>query len=118
MSSISVVSIGDRELERHLEQATGEVVSFPFREPTAGGGEAQETGVVLRGRRFAYRPLLGREGAEPKASAEREFSIAGRIREIAPRDELYTDTEHHVLRVIRRGVQVFLQVYEYFEQAS
>lgn len=112
MSAISVVAITDRELDAHLERATGAIRSFSFRgaEPAA----AEQT-TELRGRRVAYRPL---QSVEPTRPAPQEFSLLGRVREIAPNDELYTDVEHHVLRVIRRGVQVFFQVYQDYEEAS
>jgi hypothetical protein len=118
MSSISAVSITDRELDAHLERATREVVSSSFPAPGAEGAADAGTGAVLRGRRIAYRPLQGLADAAAERGGERAFSIAERIRSVAPRDELFTDTEHHVLRVIRRGVQLFLLICDYFEQAS
>ena len=112
MSGISVVSITDRELDAHLERATREVQAFSFRAPEPAAPEAS---AALSGRRIAYRPL---QSAEPPRPLEREFSLAGRIREISPRDELYTDVEHFVLRVIRRGIQVFFQIHQYYEDTS
>ncbi|MDJ0865788.1 MAG: AAA family ATPase [Myxococcota bacterium] len=115
MSSISVVPITDRELDDHLERATNEVVSFSYRAP-GGAASEPEQAATLRGRRVAYRPLQRLE--EPGPAAASEFSLARRIREVSPRDELYTDDEHHVLLVIRRGVQIHLHVVRDFEQAS
>lgn len=118
MTSISVVTVTDRELDAHLERATRVVRSFSFRTPetVAGGGEADAgKAATLRGRSIAYRPL---RSAEPPKPAEREFSLSGRINAIAPRDELFTDVEHRVLRVLRRAVQVYFQIYQYYEEAS
>jgi hypothetical protein len=112
MSSLSAVSIGDPELEAHLERATAEIVSFPWQSDVTAEAPTAE----LRGRRFVYRPLQRTDGTT--ASEETAISLASRIREVAPRDELYTDTEHRVLRVLRRGVQLYLYVYESFAQAS
>ena len=113
MVSISVVTIDDHELRRHLELATQKVLAFPFRTPEAPTPPEASLG----GRRVVYRPL---QGAAPAArtSGAREFRLADRIREIAPDDDLYTDVEHHVLRVIRRSIQVYLQIHELYEQAS
>jgi len=117
MTSISVVTLGDRELDAHLELATSHVVSFPIRAPEAkaatGGPEA---GATLGGRRLAYRPLQALPGRAP--GAERELRIAERIREITPKDDLYTDVEHFVLRVLRRGIQVYLQIHADTAKAS
>jgi len=115
VTSLSAVTITDRELARHLERATQKVQAFPFRAPSAAAASAAE-GATLRGRPVAYRPL--RRLDEETRPEEREFSLAGRIREIAPRDDLYSDVEHHVLRVLRRGIQVFYQIHEAYEQAS
>ena len=114
MSTLSVVSITDRELDVHLEQATREVQSFSFRAPQAPEPEPERS-ADLAGRRIAYRPLQRVESVRPPAS---EFSLSGRIGEISARDELYTDVEHHVLRVVRRGIQVFFQIYSDYEEAS
>ena len=114
MTSISVVTVTDRELDPHLERATREVRSFSFRSPERAPDGVNE-GATLRGRQIAYRPL---RSAEPPKPAEREFSLSGRINEIVPRDELFTETEHSVLRVLRRAIQVYLQVYRYYEEAS
>lgn len=117
MTSISVVTLGDRELDAHLELATSHVVSFSGRAPEAkpepGGPGAAAT---LGGRRLAYRPLQALPGRAP--GAERELRIADRIREITPKDDLYTDVEHFVLRVLRRGIQVYLQIHDDTAKAS
>ena len=115
MSALSAVTLTDRELGRHLGLATAKLLGFPFRPPpeTAAATESR-----LAGRRVAYRPLQSAAPPKAAAGAAEEFRIADRIREITPDDDLYTDVEHHVLRVLRRGVQVFLQIHEGFEQAS
>jgi hypothetical protein len=115
VTSISVVTVTDRELDPHLERATREVRSFPFRSPDGARDAEEGEGATLRGRRISYRPL---KSAEPPKPAAREFSLSGRINEISPRDELFTDVEHSVLRVLRRAVQVYLQIYGYYEEAS
>jgi hypothetical protein len=111
VTSLSVVTITDRELARHLPAATEKLLAFPFRAPKPAAPAAEGT---LAGRRVAYRPLQG----APAAAAPEEFRVADRIRDIAPEDDLFTDVEHHVLRILRRGVQVFLQIYEAYERAS
>ncbi len=112
MTSLSVVTITDRELARHLAAATEKLLAFPYRAPKAAPPAAEAT---LGGRRVAYRPL---QAPAPAAAATQEFRIADRVRDIAPDDDLFTDVEHHVLRTIRRGVQVFLQIHEAYERAS
>jgi hypothetical protein len=116
MTSISVVSLGDRELDAHLELATSHVISFPVRGPEAKPAPAGPEAATLGGRRLAYRPLQALPGRAP--AAERELRIAERIREIAPKDDLYTDVEHFVLRVLRRGIQVYLQIHDDTAKAS
>ncbi len=117
MTSISVVTLGDRELDPHLELATSQLVSSSFRSSEAKPPEAgPEAAASLGGRRLAYRPLQAVPGKAP--AAEREFRIAERIREITPKDDLYTDVEHFVLRALRRGVQVYLQIHDDYEKAS
>src|SRR4029453_5280034 len=112
VTSVSVVTIPDRGRARHLAAATEKLLAFPYRAPKAAAPPAQAT---LGGRRVAYRPL---QGAAPATPAAEEFRIADRIRDIAPDDDLFTDVEHHVLRTIRRGVQVYLQIHEAYERAS
>jgi energy-coupling factor transporter ATP-binding protein EcfA2 len=112
MDSISVVRLGDRELEKHLEEATRKLLSFPAPAPPR---EAQGT-ATLGGRRFAYRPL--QSAYDTRAEPRSELDLAARVQAIAPRDELYTDVEHRVLRLLRRAVQVYAAVYEAVEQAS
>jgi hypothetical protein len=117
VTSIHVVQVSDRELDANLEVATGKLTSFAFRPPEARPVAAEpETTASLRGRPVAFRPLQGVAGKGP--AVEREFRIADRIREIRPSDDLYTDVEHSVLRTLRRGVQVFLQIHDYYEKAS
>ncbi|MBI4862294.1 MAG: AAA family ATPase [Candidatus Riflebacteria bacterium] len=116
MESISVVTITDKELDDHLEAATGKVSSFPFRSPRPEP-EAAGTPATLGGRRFSYRPLQNKDGPVGAASTT-TFSVVETIQAINPRDDLFSDTEHHVLREIRRSVQLFYQIYEYYEQAS
>jgi hypothetical protein len=91
-------------------------VGFPGRAPEAKAGSADAPGATLGGRRLAYRPLQPLPGRTP--GAERELRIADRIREITPRDDLYTDVEHFVLRVLRRGIQVYLQIHDDTARAS
>jgi hypothetical protein len=113
VSSLSAVTITDRELARHLELATQKLLSFPFR-PAPEPAAAQPAS--LAGKPVAYRPL---QSVAPRAAAApEEFRLADRIREIAKEDDLFTDVEHHVLRVLRRAVQVYLQIHEAFEHAS
>jgi hypothetical protein len=116
MASLSVVTIGERELEKHLELATAKVVEFSFRPAKPPEPPAAEA--TLGGRRVAYRPLQSAAPPRAAAAAPQSFRLAERIREITPRDELPTDVEHHVLRVVRRGVQVYVAIYELYEQAS
>jgi hypothetical protein len=116
VTSLSVVTLGDRELDAHLELATSHVVGFPGRAPDPAAPGAPAPAATLGGRRLAYRPLQALPGREPGAG--REIRIADRIREIAPKDDLYTDLEHFVLRVLRRGVQVYLQVHDDTARAS
>jgi hypothetical protein len=116
MDSISAVTLTDRELADHLEEATQRITSFSFRAPRAEEREesAAKT-ATLRGRRVAYRPLQS-PSAEP--AAENEFSLVERIQQIVPQDRLFTDVEHHVLWVLRRAIQVYAQIYRAYEQAS
>ena len=116
MESISAVTLTDRELDRHLAEATAAIRSFAYRAPQAGSSAPEPAG-TLRGRRVSYRPLRGLD--DGKASIpETEFSLAERIRRIVPGDELYTDVEHHVLRVIRRALQVHGEIHRAYELAS
>jgi hypothetical protein len=115
MTSISVVTIGDRELRRHLETATAKVQAFPFRAPRAAPAPAGEA--TLGGRRIAYRPLQSPAPAPGMAPAQ-EYRIADRIHAITPDDQLFTDVEHHVLRTIRRAVQVALEIEDAYAHAS
>ena len=112
MSSRDVVTVTDEELAAHLEAATREVRSFVFRAPARP--KAPSSDVELGGRRIQMRPLQSAE----QLALEQEFSLAQRIRDIEPRDELYTDIEHRVVRRIRRAVQVYFKIYEYYENAS
>ncbi|MCZ6784357.1 MAG: AAA family ATPase [Proteobacteria bacterium] len=118
MDSISVVTVSDKELEAHLAEATRKVLSFPFRPPRSKKEEhPPKKQATLRGRTIAYRPLQGMTDT-PTAQVETQFSLADRIQELAAGDELYSDVEHHVLRLIRRAVQVYARIYETTEQAS
>jgi len=116
MESISVVTITERELENHLEAATAKVFSFSFLSPKREPEPSAQT--TLGGRRFSFRPLQNVDGVIPSATAQTMFNLAETIQKINPRDDLYTDTEHHVLREVRRAIQVYLQIYQYYEQAS
>jgi hypothetical protein len=116
MTSRSVVTIGERELRKHLETATSKILAFPFRVPRAPQPAQPEA--TLGGRRIAYRPLQTPAPTQGAAGAPQEVRLVDRIREIAPDDDLFTDVEHHVLRTIRRGVQVFLEIHDSYEQAS
>jgi hypothetical protein len=113
LSSLSAVTLTDRELDRHLELATAKLLSFPFRAPAPPPAAPEAS---LAGRPVAYRPLQSVAAKAPAAA--QEFRLADRIRDIAKQDDLFTDVEHHVLRVLRRGVQVFLQIHDAFEHAS
>jgi hypothetical protein len=111
MASRSAVTLTDRELDAHLEDATAKITSFRYqapRQPGRAGREAPE--------RLAYRPLQRLDGAADQV--ESEVRLADRIRAISPRDELFTAVEHHVLRTIRRGLQVEAAIRRAFEQAS
>jgi hypothetical protein len=111
VSSLSVTTIGDRELAKHLALATEKVLSFPYRAPKPAAPAAQAT---LGGRPIAFRPLQG----PASAPATAEFRLADRIRDLSPDDDLFTDVEHHVLRSVRRAIQVYLQIHEAYERAS
>ncbi len=111
MTARNVVCVTERELGAHLERATSEIRGFPFRAPKSR--EPSPT-AELGGRRISYRPLQSVGVEHP----EREFSIAERIQAIAAHDELFTDAEHRALRLIRRAVQVYLQIYQYYEAES
>jgi hypothetical protein len=112
MSARNAVSITEEMLLRHLDRATREVESFPFRAPSAAPKAAD---AELGGRRIAVRPL---QHFDPPRPAESTFSLAERIQAIAPADELYTDVEHRVLRLIRRGIQVYFAVHSSYDDAS
>jgi hypothetical protein len=114
MESLSAVTLTDRELDRHLAEATAGILSFGYRAPDAVAAEPAGT---LRGRSVAYRPLRSLDESKT-SSPESEFSLAERIRGIVLGDELYTDVEHHVLRVIRRALQVHAEIYRAYEMAS
>lgn len=120
MESISVVTITERDLDDHLEAATSRVFSVQVRPPKGKAApEAEASDATLGGRRFSYRPLQTMDGGRPGASSGRsKFSLIETIRDVCPRDTLFSDSEHHVLREVRRGVQVFYQVFENYEQAS
>jgi len=119
MVSISAVTIGDRELDPHLELATAKLLGFRHRASTGDAAPPPEPASArLRGRSIAYRPLQRLDPAATGATETREWSLVERVREIHPRDDLYTDVEHHVLRVIRRGIQLYYQIFQAYEQAS
>jgi hypothetical protein len=111
VSSLSVTTLGERELAKHLAVATEKVIAFPYRAPKPAEPPA---GASLGGRPIAFRPLQG----AGVAAAPAEFRLADRIRDISPADDLFTDVEHHVLRTVRRGIQVYLQIHEAYERAS
>jgi hypothetical protein len=110
MVSRSAVTLTDRELDAHLEEATARIRSFSHRtrQPTRARGERD---------RLSYRPLQRLDDAGGGA-AETEIRLADRVAAIAPRDELFTDVEHRVLRTIRRGLQVGAEIHRAYEQAS
>jgi hypothetical protein len=116
MESISVVTISDKDLEDHLEAASTRVFSISWKPPKTEG-DATGKEVSLGGRRISYRPMQSVDGSGP-ATAATKFSLIEVIRDINPRDDLFSDTEHHVLREIRRALQIFFQIYESYEQAS
>jgi len=122
MVSISAVTIGDRELDRHLELATAKLLGFRYRSGRRAQPETGTTGsdesATLGGRRIAYRPLQSLDAARSGGAEEREWSLVERVREIHPKDDLYTDVEHHVLRVVRRGIQLYYEIHQSYEQAS
>jgi len=113
MASISAVTLTDRELDPHLETATRKIQSFRYELARA---ETPADGGTLRGKRVAYRPLRSFDRSAPRA--EEEISLGQRVREIKPGDELYTDVEHHVIRVLRRGTQIYFEIYDAYERAS
>ena len=119
MESISVVTITDKDLEDHLEAATSRVFAVQVKPPKAGAPAPEGSGATLGGRRISYRPLQSIDGSPAGASAApQKFSLIETINDIEPKDTLFSDTEHHVLREVRRGLQVFFQLYETYEQAS
>ena len=124
MESISVVTLTDKELSKHLEAATTKLLSFTWRARRKTEVQCPEATVAVGGRRFSYRPLQNLEGAisavdliscPPPSST---FSIAQLIQDINGKDDLYTDAEHHVLRTLRRGIQVYLEICKSYSQAS
>lgn len=116
MESISVVTVTEKELDDHLQAATAKVYSFPFKAPVVPGEKESPT-ASLGGRRISYRPLQNLDGAVGTSNPSK-FSLVDTIQAIYTKDDLFTDTEHHVLRMIRRSIQVFLQIYRNYEQAS
>ncbi len=120
MESASVVTISEADLADHLEAATQRVFSVSVRPPRGGEPAEAPSSATLGGRRISYRPLQSLDGAPAGAGGggPAKFSLIETIRDIDPRDTLFSDTEHHVLRVIRRGLQVGLQIVENFEVAS
>jgi hypothetical protein len=122
MDSISAVTITERDLEDHQETATIKVFGFTFKPPKADGGAAAGATATLGGRRVAYRPLQRVDGpagsAAAAAGAPEKFSLIETIRDVNPKDDLFSDAEHHVLREIRRSLQLFYEIYESYEKAS
>lgn len=117
MQSISVVTVTDKDLAGHLEVATEKIQSFKHRGPGKKKDE-DEKGASLGGRRFAYRPIQSVHAPAVAGGAEETVSLAKAIHEIDPKDDLYTDVEHHVLRLVRRGVQIYYHLYQAYSQAS
>lgn len=113
MPSRNTVSVTQPDLDKHLERATREVEGFAYRAETARS-EPEPT-AQLGGRRIAMRPL---QSLDPPRPAETSFRLADRIQSIAPTDALFSDVENRVLRVIRRAIQVYLAIYDYYEDAS
>jgi hypothetical protein len=119
MESTSVVVITEQDLEDHLEAATARVFSVQVRPPRRAGAEEEGQAVSLGGRRIAYRPMLAlASGGRSGPAASQKVSLIESIRDIAPKDTLFTDTENLVLREVRRGLQVFHEVVESYEKAS
>ena len=117
MESISVVTISDRELANHLEAATERLFSFKFRE-TSASEQPESPSVTMGGRRIAYRPLQNAYSGASGSRAAKEFSLAQAIQDIDPKDDLYTDVEHHIVRILRRGIQLFHYINDAYSQAS
>lgn len=121
MESISVVTITEKDLADHLEAATTRVFAIQVRPPKAGAPADKEPGPggTLGGRRISYRPLQAMDGSSagvPLTPAK--FSLIETINDIDASDSLFSDTEHHVLREVRRALQLFFQIFENYEQAS
>jgi len=109
MPSRNTVSVTDSDLDKHLARATREIEGFSVR--VAPQPEPPErTG----GRRIAMRPLQSLD--PPKA--ETTIRLADRIQAIAPGDALYSEAENRVLRAIRRAIQVYLAIYDCYDDAS
>src|ERR1041385_1970046 len=112
MESISAVTVTDRELDNHLEAATAKLFGFSFKPPRAQQEDPSRTpAATLGGRRFTYRPMQNAEGPVTPACAPQKFSFMEPIRDINNKDDLYSDTEHLVLRSLRRSLQIFFQIY-------
>jgi hypothetical protein len=118
MASLSVVTIGERELAKHLAAATAKVQGFPYRTAKPAEPAPGPQAGTLGGRAVAYRPLQGAAPPGRGGAAAGEVRIAERIAALSPDDDLFSDVEHHVLRVLRRAVQVYFQIYEAYEHAS
>lgn len=113
MPSRNTVSVTQPDLDKHLERATREVEGFAYR-AAAARAEPEPT-AQLGERRIAMRPL---QSLDPPRPAETSFRLADRIQSIAPRDALLSDVENRVLRVIRRAIQVYLVIYDCYDDAS
>jgi hypothetical protein len=122
MESISAVTVTDKELDNHLQAATAKMFGFSYKPTGAkaqGASPATGGSATLGGRSFTYRPLQGVDGSTvPAAAPTAKFSIMEVIRDLDPKDDLYSDVEHLVIRQLRRSIQIFLQIYEYYERSS
>lgn len=119
MESISVVTITDKDLEDHLESATTRVFGIQVKPPSGAAAAPESSTATLGGRRISYRPLQALDGSAAGSTAgPQKFSLIETINDINKTDTLFSDTEHHVLREVRRALQIFFQIFENYEKAS
>ena len=109
MESISVVTITERELENHLSRDTAKIFSFSFRAPKKDPEPAAQA--TLRG--GSSRIDRSRVPTARGVARRRRRVPPGRPHpRITPEDDLYTDVGAPRAAVLRRGMQVFLQIHQ------